>query len=343
MRPKLQDVAALAGVSEATVSRVLNAKPGVSEKTRRLVLDVLSDLGYDDVPSRAAHSGIVGILTPEIDNPIFAVLAQAIEARLARHDYMCMVCPVTIETANEPDYLKLLLTMNAAGVVIVNGRYALAGTGYEAYETLAAQGRRVVLVNAVTLPCPVASVSVDVALGARLAVEHLASLGHTRIGCLTGPRRYVTTLEFAQGWREAMEPLGLATDDDLLSETLFTIEGGQAGTAKLMEAGVTGIVAASDLMAIGAVRAVRIWGSTVPDDVSIVGYDGTTLATVADPALTTVRQPVDLIASAAAALFVAPPAHDGTATSQVFAPELVVGASTATAPQPAAASVSPRG
>lgn len=329
MRPKLNDVAALAGVSEATVSRVINGKPGVAESTRRQVLDVLSDLGYRDVPSRPHRSGIVGILTPELDNPIFPLLAQSIEARLSRHDYVCMVCPTTAATINEQDYLDQLVALNAEGAIVVNGRYAGVGIGYAPYLELAQRGRRVVLVNAVTVPCPVPSVTVDMASGAAAAVDHLASLGHQRIGCLVGPRRYTTAIDFARGWREAMEGLGLSADDELLSETLFTIEGGQAGSAKLLEADVTGIVAASDLMAIGAVRAVRNWGAAVPRDVSIVGYDGTTLASVTDPALTTVRQPVDQIAAAVVSLFVATPNLDGAVAPQVFTPELVIGASTA--------------
>ncbi|HSF86909.1 MAG TPA: LacI family DNA-binding transcriptional regulator [Acidimicrobiia bacterium] len=329
MRPKLSDVAIIAGVSEATVSRVINGKPGVAESTRRQVLDALSDLGYRDVPSRPHRSGLVGILTPELVNPIFPLLAQSIEAKLARHDYVAVVCPTTAETINEQDYLDQLLSMNAEGAIVINGRYAGVGIGYAPYEELVSRGRRVVLVNAVSPPCPVPSVTVDVAAGASAAVEHLASLGHTRIGCLVGPRRYVTARDFAAGWRSSMNAHGLEAGNDLLSETLFTIEGGQAGTAKLLEANVSGIVAASDMMAIGAVRAVRNWGAEVPDDVSVVGYDGTNLATVTDPALTTARQPVDQVASAAVALFVATPSLGGSIAPQVFAPELVVGASTA--------------
>ena len=113
MRPKLSDVAIIAGVSEATVSRVINGKPGVAESTRRQVLDALSDLGYRDVPSRPHRSGLVGILTPELVNPIFPLLAQSIEAKLARHDYVAVVCPTTAETINEQDYLDQLLSMNA--------------------------------------------------------------------------------------------------------------------------------------------------------------------------------------------------------------------------------------
>jgi LacI family repressor for deo operon, udp, cdd, tsx, nupC, and nupG len=328
MRPKLQDVAAIAGVSEATVSRVMNGKPGVAEGTRRSVLDALSELGYRDVPSRKSSTGLVGILTPELENPIFAVLAQSIEARLSRRGFVAMICPTTAETINEQDYLDQLVEVNAAGAVVVNGRYAGVGIGYRAYEELAARGLKVVLVNAITSPCPLPNVTVDLAAGAAAAVEHLASLGHERIGCLIGPRRYTTTVEFAAGWRETMETLGLAPDDQLVSETLFTIEGGQAGTARLLEADATGIVAASDFMAIGAIRAIRGWGASVPDDVSVVGFDGTHLASITDPPLTTVRQPVGQIAIAVASLFASASTTRSVVPSQVLTPELVVGAST---------------
>lgn len=337
MRPRLYEVAHLAGVSEATVSRVINGKPGVADRTRRQVLDVLSELGYRDVPSRPHRTGVIGILTPELDNPIFPSLAQSIEARLARHDYVSMVCPTTAETINEQDYLDQLVSTNASGAVLINGRYANIGLGYEPYLRLTRHGMRVVLVNALDPPVPVPSVTVDIAAGAALGVSHLASLGHELIGCLVGPSRYTTARDFTDGWRTAMSDHGLDAGDDLVSETLFTLEGGQAGTARLLEAGATGIVAASDMMAIGAVRAVRMWGSSVPDDVSVVGFDGTYLATVTDPPLTTARQPVDQLAAAVAALFVAPPELDGWPAPQVFSPELVVGASTAVAPsrQPA--------
>jgi alanine racemase len=337
MRPRLYEVAHLAGVSEATVSRVINGKPGVADRTRRQVLDVLSELGYRDVPSRPHRTGVIGILTPELDNPIFPLLAQSIEARLARHDYVSMVCPTTAETINEQDYLDQLVSGNAAGAVIINGRYANIGIGYEPYLRLTRNGMRVVLVNALDPPVPVPSVTVDIAAAAALGVSHLASLGHELIGCLVGPRRYTTARDFTEGWRTAMMDHRLEAGDELVSETLFTLEGGQAGTARLLEAGVTGIVAASDMMAVGAVRAVRMWGSSVPDDVSIVGFDGTYLASFTDPPLTTARQPVDQLAAAVAALFVAPPELDGWPAPQLFAPELVVGASTAPAPsrQPA--------
>ena len=124
-----------------------------------------------------------------------------------------MICPTTAETVNEQDYLDQLVAMHAAGAVVVNGRYAGVGIGYRAYEDLVEKGLRVVLVNAVTQPCPIPSVTVDIGAGAVMAVEHLAAMGHQRIGCLVGPRRYATTQEFAEAWRTAMRRLGLDPDE----------------------------------------------------------------------------------------------------------------------------------
>jgi DNA-binding LacI/PurR family transcriptional regulator len=325
MRPKLYQVAELAGVSEATVSRVINARPGVAESTRRAVLDVLSDLGYREVPSRSSGSGIVGIVTPELDNPIFPLLAQTIESRLARHELMSLVCPSTSETIAEQDYLDHFVGSRAVGVVVVNGRYAQDGFGYGPYQRVIEAGIPLVLVNGIFPGCPLPGVSVDVRMAARLGVQHLARLGHVRVGCLTGPYRYSTSQLFVKGYREAVGAID--GGDESISETLFTLEGGRAGMAKLLEAGCTGVVAASDLMALGAITAARSWGAAVPDDVSVIGSDGTPLSMLTDPPLTTLRQPVGRMAAAAVSALIAQVNGDGMMGAQLFQPELVAGAS----------------
>ncbi|MDJ0960679.1 MAG: LacI family DNA-binding transcriptional regulator [Acidimicrobiia bacterium] len=328
MRPKLHHVAELAGVSEATVSRVINAKPGVAESTRRAVLDVLSDLGYREVPTRSTDSGLIGIVTPELGNPIFPLLAQTIEARLARHELMSLVCPSTSETIAEQDYLDHFVETRAAGIIVVNGRYAQDGFGYDPYFRIVDTGIPLVLVNGIFPGCPLPAVAVDLAAAARLGVQHLVRLGHTRIGCLTGPHRYSTSQLFVNGYRAAMREVNGGYD--VVSETLFTLEGGRAGMAKLLEEGCTGVVAASDLMALGAITAARSWGAKVPEDVSIIGSDGTPLSTLTDPPLTTLRQPVERMAAATVSALLAQSNGDGMLSPQLFQPELVAGASAAT-------------
>jgi DNA-binding LacI/PurR family transcriptional regulator len=326
-RPKLQEVSDLAGVSLATVSRVLNAKPGVAGETRAKVLSVLADLGYQEIPVRPEQTGVVGIVTPEMDNPIFPLIAQTIESRLARQGMLSMICPATSDTVNEQEYLDHFASTNAAGIVVVNGRYADPDVGFSSYKRLLASGIPVVLVNGAQETDNVPLVTVDLEAGARIAVQHLVSMGHQRIGVMVGPQRYSSSRMLRTGYLDEMAHLGFDTSDEMTSETLFTLEGGRAGVAKLMEAGATGVVTGSDLMAIGAINGIRAWGKSVPGDVSVVGFDGTSLAAVTNPRLTSLRQPVERMAASVAWLLEGTN-PDQANTVHTFQPELMIGRST---------------
>jgi alanine racemase len=328
MRPKLAEVAQLADVSEATVSRVLNGRPGVAESTRRRVLEVVGDLGYRDVPSRTTSSGVVGIITPELENPVFALFAQHLQSHLASRGLLPVVCTATSETVNEQDYLEHFLSSRAAGVVLVNGRYAQPGIGYRSYLALRDRGLPLVLVNGIHDQSPLPAVAIDLQAATAAAVRHLVTLGHRRIGLLIGPIRYSTSMDMIEGCRAAAERLAVECGENTISESVFTFEGGRAGSAQLLEAGVTGIIAANDLMAAGAIAAVRGWGGDVPDDVSVIGFDGTPAMAYTAPRLTTLRQPIDRMSAAASALLVEATVGNGVSQTQVFAPELIVGRST---------------
>lgn len=332
MRPKLSEIALRADVSEATVSRVLNAKPGVANMTRQRVLGVLSDLGYSDDRSRRAGTGAVGIVTPELSNPIFPHLAQSIESVLAHHGYLSLVCSSTAETVHEQDFLSYLANQGASGVVVINGRYALPGVGYEPYEELVDRGIPVVLVNGFAGQPPLPSVAVDTREASAHAVRHLGSLGHERIGLVIGPSRYPTANDFVSGYRDALIDLRYDYDPAFVSETPWTLEGGQAGAAQLLEQGVTGIVCGNDIMAVGVVAAAHAWGASVPGDVSVIGFDGSPLARLTDPTLTTLRQPTAQMAAAVASLLVGDQANSLHTPAQRFRAELVIGRSTGRPP-----------
>ncbi len=194
---------------------------------------------------------------------------------MVRHGLLAMVCPSTSETVNEQDYLDHFLNADAAGVVVINGRYSQINLDFTPYEILRDKGLPVVLVNGMGKECPVPAVSVDLTAAGAAAIRHLADLGHRRIGCLVGPRRYWSADLLINGWQVGLRERGIPADESLISETLFTIEGGRAGVAKLLEAGATAVVTGGDLMALGAIAGVRAWGKEVPADVSVVGFDGT--------------------------------------------------------------------
>lgn len=325
VRPKLSEIATRASVSEATVSRVLNAKPGVADATRRRVLDVITDLGYADTAQRGVGSGAIGIVTPELSNPFFPHLARQIMSVLSHHGYVSLLCSSTTETVHEQDYLDMLVTQRASGVVVVNGRYALPEVGYAPYQRIVDQGVPVVLVNGFDEPPPLPSVTVDVRGAAEHATSHLRSLGHERIGLVVGPTKYPTASMFVEGYARGLGDLAL---EDLVIETPWTVEGGQAAAAHLLERGVTGVVCANDLIAVGVIHAARTWGASVPDDISVIGFDGSPLASMTDPPLATLRQPAASMASSIAAMLIGDHRDSSIVPAQMFRAELVMGGTT---------------
>ena len=286
-----------------------------------------AELGYQESPTRGG-SGVVGIITPELDNPIFPHLAEAIEARMVRHGLLAMVCPSTAETVNEQDYLDHFLNADAAGVVVINGRYSQVNLDFTPYEILRDKGLPVVLVNGMGKDCPVPAVSVDLIAAGAAAIRHLADLGHQRIGCLVGPKRYWSAQLLINGWQAGLRERAIPSGENLISETLFTIEGGRAGVAKLLEAGATAVVTGGDMMALGAISGVRAWGKKVPGDVSVVGFDGTPITAHTNPPLTTFRQPVGRMAGTVVELLMDHTYGQSGASLHMFTPELVIGEST---------------
>ena len=335
MTARLADVAAQAGVSEATVSRVLNGKPSVSAATRQSVLTALDVLGYER-PSRLrrTQAALIGLIVPELTNPIFPAFAQVIENALSRHGFTPVLCTQTPGGVHEDEYTQMLLERGVSGIVFVSGLHADSGADHQRYRDLLDRGLPIVLVNGFADDVDAPYVSTDDHAASDLAVEHLTSLGHTRIGLAVGPDRFVPAIRKIAGFRQAMARLVPDLDvEPLIERSLFTVEGGQAAAVRLLESGCTAIVCGSDLMALGAIRAVRDAGRQVPRDVSVVGYDDSPLIAFTDPPLTTLRQPVQGMGEAAVRALVDEIAGQHAPRAEyVFRPELVVRGSTGAAP-----------
>jgi DNA-binding LacI/PurR family transcriptional regulator len=336
-RARLADIAIQAGVSEATVSRVLNGRPGVAESTRQAVLTALDVLGYERPARLKQHSaGLVGLIVPELDNPIFPAFAQVIESALAHHGYTPVLCTLTPGGVHEDDYTQMLLERGVAGIVFVSGLHADSSADPARYVALRRRGLPIVLVNGYITGVDAPFVSNDDVTSMDLAVTHLVAQGHTRIGLALGPRRFVPVVRKIAGFRAAMRRHLEVTDVDALVEcSLFSVEGGTAAADRLVDAGCTAVICGSDLMALGAIRAVRSRGLEVPRDVSVVGYDDSPLIAFTDPPLTTVRQSVQAMGSAAVRALL--DEISGVATRRaefVFRPELVVRGSTGSVRRP---------
>ena len=328
---RLADVAQKLGVSEATVSRVLNEKPGVSETTRQAVLTALDVLGYErPTKLRGQRARLVGLVLPELQNPIFPAFAEVMAVLLAQRGFTPVLCTQTSGGVSEADYVDLLLEQQVSGIVFVGGLYAEADAPHEHYLRLAQRRLPTVLINAsiknLGFPC----VSCDDAVAMEQSMGYLLSLGHVRIGVLIGPPDHEPSNRKLAAARVVAAKAGVTLDRDQIAHSHYSLEGAQASAMRLLDAGVSGIVCASDPMALGAIRAARRSGLDVPRDVSVVGFDDSALMTFTDPPLTTVRQPIEPMCRTAIELLVSEIAGTGLSHDELlFEPELVVRGSTA--------------
>ncbi|MFE2756489.1 LacI family DNA-binding transcriptional regulator [Actinosynnema sp. NPDC059335] len=335
---RLSDIAAQAGVSEATVSRVFNGKSGVSTATRQAVVAAMDLLGYERPPRlRQRSAGLIGLITPELNNPIFPALAQVVEQVLTGAGYTPLLCTQTPGGSTEDQLTEMLVDRGVAGIVFVSGLHADSTADMGRYTKLAGRGIPFVMINGYTEKVSAPFMSTDDRAAMRLAVSHLVELGHERIGLAVGPRRFVPVLRKIEGFVQHMRtalPYTAEQAEALVQHSLFTVEGGQSAAAALLDKGCTAIICGSDLMAFGAIRAARQRGLVVPQDVSVVGFDDSPLIVFADPPLTTLRQPVEAMGQAAVhALLEEIGGTPAPHAEFVFLPELVVRGSTGAGPR----------
>jgi len=338
-RLRLQDIAGIAAVSEATVSRVLNDKPGVAKDTRHAVLTALDLLGYERPRKlQKRRSGLVGLIVPELTNPVFPAFVQVIEGALVQEDYTPILCTVTAGGVPEFEYIDMLMERAVNGIIFVSGIHADTSAEHSRYSNLAQSALPIVLVNGCLEGLPVTSISADEEAAVRIAISHLIALGHRGIGLATGPLRYRPSAQKRDAFLQAMKELAQVDASNLVEVSFYTVEGGRAAALRLLDSNVTAIVCANDLMALGAVRAVQSRGLKVPDQVSVIGYDDSFLISFTEPPLTTVRQPVRAMGEAAVSALLdelrgVPIPHGDL----LFHPELVVRGSTGPAPRVIAA------
>lgn len=330
MSRRLAEVAKQVGVSEATVSRVLNGKPGVSEATRQTVLTALDVLGYER-PSklRGDRARLVGLFLPELHNPIFPAFGEVVGGGLAQNGYTPVLCTQAAGGISEADYVDLLLQQQVSGMVFVGGQYTQEDAPHDHYRRLADLRLPTVLVNAPVPDLAFPTVSTDDAVAIELAWNHLVQLGHRRIGLVLGPEDHLPSRRKLDAARRVAAATGIDLDPRRIAHSHYNLEAGQAATARLLGEGVTAVICASDPLALGAVRAVRRAGLSVPGDVSVVGFDDSALMNSTDPPLTTVRQPIEPMGRMVIEMLVSQLAGTRVAAEEyLFEPELVVRGST---------------
>lgn len=316
----LADIAAAAGVSTATVSRVMNQKPGVKESTRATVMRALEAAGYEAPPQLS--NNLIAVLVPELSNPSFPQYAQELTLVLYAAGYSTIVCPVSQGGSSETAYLETLLESDVCGIISVSGASADELASKAPYHRLAEADVATVYINGDNGEIDAPFFCADDAVGVELAVEHLRGLGHERIGLAVGQPRYLPTKRKLRAFTD----LGFDPDDDMAS-TEYTADGGARAGRRLLASGHTAVVCGSDVMALGLIRAMETEQLHAPRDFSVIGYDDAPIMRLTS--LTTVRQPVKNISEAAVSALLAQLRGEHVpAVEQLFAPDLSIRNST---------------
>ncbi|HHW15160.1 MAG TPA: LacI family transcriptional regulator [Firmicutes bacterium] len=287
----IYDVAKAAGTSIATVSRVLNGNTRVRDFTRQQVLKAVAELDYH--PNTLAQSLVrkttrtVALVVPDISNPFFPEVARGVEDMANQAGYNVILCNSDDSTQKEIEYCRVMRTRRVDGLI-----FALVASETSPVKTLLKAGVPVVLIDRDAGGLTVDAVVTDNLKGGMTAAHHLVGLGHTRIGCITGPLSAEPAASRLNGFRQVLEPQGLFRSEYVV-EGDFRQSGGYLGMKRLLELPEppTAVFACNDMMALGAMAALDEAGRRVPQDVALVGYDDILVASLTRPQLTTVAQP----------------------------------------------------
>jgi len=289
----IYDIAKAANVSIATVSKVMNKSGRISDKTRKRVMDIMSEMNYQPSVVASAltkkRTYTIGLLIPDLANPFFAEIARSVEDRAQELGLNLVICNTDNNVDKEEKYIGLLKQKGADGIIMATGAHN------QAIVKKLIQQKQTIAVIARDMPSlAVDAVLVDDFLGGYLAANHLIELGHRRIAVIAESMKVISSRERVRGCSQAMAEADLPFDDHWVRESAFHVEDGKATAGDLLDEPQppTAIFACNDLLAIGAIQAARERGMNVPRDLSVVGFDNTILATIIDPPLTTIAQPI---------------------------------------------------
>lgn len=300
-RVRLSDIANEVGVSLATISKVLNGKPDVSADTRLRIENLLADSGYQRrKPSASNQRQLIELVFHELERVWSVELINGVESVAKEHGLSVVLTVTGDRHSPGPEWLQGVLRRRPAGVILVFSELAP-----DVRERLRSRSIPFVIVDpAGDPPADIPSIGSANWSGGLAATRHLIDLGHQRIAAITGPEDMMCSLARLDGFRSAMNSAGLDIEPNFERFGNFNVDGGKEIASNLLasENPPTAIFAGSDLQALGAVEAAREMGLSVPEDVSIVGYDDIPLCRWVSPRLTTVHQPLRQMGTEAAKL-----------------------------------------
>jgi LacI family transcriptional regulator len=331
-RATIYHVAKEAGVSSATVSRVLAGRDTVAEGTRAHVLAVAERMGYR--PNHIARSlsrrtsDMVAVMLPDITNPFFSELVKGVQSAAFRRGLTTLICNTESDPALERRYLDGLLASQVQYILVVG-----LTLDSETVQGYVSEGLTFIALDRPLQHSSQVLVQSDNRGGGELAVSHLVELGHRRIAHIAGPADVPLSADRRQGYLDALHSAGIGIDDALVVESVFTEQGGAQAFQELDRRGgdFTAVFAADDLIAMGALSAALESGRSVPEDLSLVGFDDVFFARFTAPPLTTVRQAAMALGERAVEVITTPEAERPTGTV-VLPVSLVTRGSTAVPP-----------
>lgn len=289
--PTLRDVANHAGVSRATVSRVLNHNPRVARELRDRVLDAIQELGYQ--PNRAARrlrastSDVLGLIISDIENPFFTSVVRGVEDAAYAHQMSIVLCNTDEDPEKQKMYLRVMQAERVAGLIISPTNIE------EDFAELERVGIPIILLDRHTDPYEADAVTIDNVAGAYLAVKHLIDLGYKRIGMIGGSLHLTTGLERYEGYRKALESAGLKIDERLIKVGNFRADSAYRLAQEFINSPhpPRAMFVANNLMTLGTLQAMREKRVRIPEDIALVGFDDMPWASELCPPLTAVSQP----------------------------------------------------
>ncbi|MFZ5753312.1 MAG: LacI family DNA-binding transcriptional regulator [Bacillota bacterium] len=289
----IRQVAKKAGVSVATVSRVLNHPDTVSPRTMEQVLETIKELRY--TPNGLARSlalkktSTIALLIPNILNPLYPQVAKGVEDVAHQKGYNVLLCNTEEKEHKERDYLEMLIEKRVDGLILTSSLLRKVD-----FDQIKEKQIPFVMIGKNEGNIEANRVFTDYILGGYLATQHLIEIGYTAIAHISGPKSQLASREKLQGYKKALQEANISLDERYIVEGDNEIEGGYLGVKKLLKLPEPpqAIFAANDLMAIGAIDAIKSEGLRIPEDVAIVGFDDIKISSLIEPKLTTISQPV---------------------------------------------------
>jgi len=293
-RPSLLDVAHRAGVSPATVSRVLNHTAPVRESVRARVLSSIAELGYEPISSRTTPRALdhaIALLIPDILNPFFAEIVRGVQDEANANGLVPLLFDSVEDVQREEQFLRRLTARPLDGAILCGSRMPLE----ELTGIISHANAPMVIINRTLRHPRVACVRTDMEGGAARATRHLLDLNHKRIAFLSGPIKSEQSMARRRGVENTMAEAGLSLQPELCPASFPNVDGGFQAMSALLALPLahrpTAVIAYNDVMALGVLHAIRTHHLRVPEDISVIGADDIAMAAHANPPLTTISQP----------------------------------------------------